>query len=697
LLEQTASARPESSEIVVTAQKRLEREQDVPIAMSAIPAAEIDRRNMTDLAGLAGLVPSLSIAGYTGGNASNMISIRGVAGQVLPIGAGQPVALYLDGVYLSRPDAAFFGLDDVERIEVLRGPQGTLYGRNATAGAINIITRAPGDELHIGGEASVGNRGSLAARGSVRTPLGHGFSAGLSASHLRHDGFIRNTVTGHRLNDRKGTTVRAQLRYRTPGDGFEATLSADYTHDVASPIFKNGYSAGVSVGIGDPNSFESDVASERVTRRTNKNRGVAFTLTYRPVPELDLVSVTSWRDFSSKNLYDADASAAPAFLTGATNGSETISQELRGVFVGHKVRATLGATLYVERSRYGLSTVAPGVTPPFNYLVATSDLTALAIFSQVEIDLLPRLTLVGGLRYDRERRDFAVDYRSAAVPGPRFTGDVGDNVVIPSLHLSHRVGRDALFYAKASRGYLAPGFNFAPGATASRANTFLAEKLWAYEVGAKVSPAPGLHVEAAAFHYDYSNIQIRSTVGLGLTNIENAASASIDGVEGSIRVDLPGGFSVGARGTYLDARYDQFCQPISAGDPQGANISCRPGFADRSGNRLNLAPKWSGGLDVGYLGSLSQTLKLKGNATYDFSTSIFYTGAANETELSSGSWGVLGARISLEIEDGPEVFIFGRNLADKRFLSFSARVGPQSIFNVVSDPRTIGVGIGYRF
>jgi iron complex outermembrane receptor protein len=88
---------------------------------------------------------------------------------------------------------------------------------------------------------------------------------------------------------------------------------------------------------------------------------------------------------------------------------------------------------------------------------------------------------------------------------------------------------------------------------------------------------------------------------------------------------------------------------------------------------------------------------LKGNATYDFSTSIFYTGAANETELSSGSWGVLGARISLEIEDGPEVFIFGRNLADKRFLSFSARVGPQSIFNVVSDPRTIGVGIGYRF
>jgi iron complex outermembrane receptor protein len=490
-----------TDEVIVTAQRRRERHQDVPIALSVMGQDELARRGARDLSDLAGAAPGLSIAGFTGGNASNLVSIRGVAGQVLPIGSGQPVAIYLDGVYLSRPDAAFFGFDDVERVEVLRGPQGALYGRNATAGAINIITRSPGSAVRGGAEVRVGNLEAISARGSVSTPLSESLSAGLSGSYLRHDGAIRNAVTGDRLNGRDARTIRGQLRYRSTDHRFEAVLSGDLTRDRATPVFKNGYDpSGAFVGIGDPDVFASDAASQARTARRTKNDGVALILTHHPLDRLELVSITSWRDFDSTVVYDADASAAPSLLTGATNHSAAFSQEVRGVFSGRRGRVTAGASLFTERARYGLSTGAPTAPPSFSHLVDRSDLTAWAVFSQFEVDLADRLTLVAGLRYDRESRDFTIDYRRAPLPGRLLSGKVRDSVLIPSLGLSYRAGPGLLLYAKASRGYQPPGFNFAPGASTTVANTFRPETLWAYEAGGKAELLDRrVAVDAAAF------------------------------------------------------------------------------------------------------------------------------------------------------------------------------------------------------
>jgi iron complex outermembrane receptor protein len=282
--------------VIVTAQRREEKLQDVPIAVTAVSHDMLARRNAVDLSDLPGAVPGLSIAGFTGGNASNLVSIRGVAGQVLPIGAGQPVAIYLDDVYLSRPDAAFFGLDDVERIEVLRGPQGSLYGRNATAGAINIITRMPASSREGSAELSVGNFDAVSARGSFRSPVGMGFSAGVSGSHDRHGGYIRNTVTGNRLNSRDAHTLRGQLRYQSSNGKFEAVLAGDYTDDESTPIFKNAYlPSGAFAGVGDPEEFASHAASEGQTIRQTVNKGVSLRLQRQALGTLDLVSITSWR------------------------------------------------------------------------------------------------------------------------------------------------------------------------------------------------------------------------------------------------------------------------------------------------------------------------------------------------------------------------------------------------------------------
>ena len=520
----------------------------------------------------------------------------------------------------------------------------------------------------------------------------------MSGSYLRHDGAIRNSVTGDRLNGRDARTVRGQIRYRSADRRFEAVLSGDLTRDRATPVFKNAYVAsGAFVGIGDPDLFASDAASQARTARRTRNDGLALTLTHRPLEVLELVSITSWRDLDSTVVYDADASAAPSLLTGATNHSVTFSQEVRGVFTGRRLRATAGASHFAERARYGLSTAAPTAAPSFNHLLDHSDLQAQAVFGQFEVDLADRLTLVAGLRYDRERRDFTIDYRRSPVPGRLLSGRIRDSVVIPSVGLSYRAGADLLIYAKASRGYQPPGFNFAPGATTTVANTFRSETLWAYETGAKAAFLDRRVVlDLAAFLYDYSDIQIRSTIGLGLTRMDNAASARLRGLEASIAARLPHGFSIRARGAYLDARYRSFCQAISAGDPQGTDPLCAPGRADRSGNRLNLAPRWSGGLGLDYARRL-RAGRVPASLAYEASGGVFYVGAANEPQLRGKSWAQLGGEAALQVGAGPEVFVYGRNLTDERFLSFAARVAPASAFLVISDPRTYGAGIRYRF
>ena len=278
-------------EIIVTAQRRSESLQKVPIAISAFSAEDIASRNITDLSQLRGAVPGLAISDFAGLNATNLIAIRGVAGQPLPIGAGQATAVYLDGVYLARPDAAFFALDDLERIEVLRGPQGTLYGRNATAGAINIITRNPGSDVEGGGSISYGNFDTLVLKGSLSGPLGGGLSAGISGSYDSRSGYFTNVVTGNSIDDREAFTVRGKLRYASPDSDFSATLAADLSNVDGHEVFRNQYSSfvnGTFVGVGDPDIVSIDAASEARTASKTRSYGTSLTMDYEVSQALQL-------------------------------------------------------------------------------------------------------------------------------------------------------------------------------------------------------------------------------------------------------------------------------------------------------------------------------------------------------------------------------------------------------------------------
>jgi iron complex outermembrane receptor protein len=325
-------------------------------------------------------------------------------------------------------------------------------------------------------------------------------------------------------------------------------------------------------------------------------------------------------------------------------------------------------------------------------------LTAWAFFGQVEHDFTNNISLVAGLRYNNEHRKYTVDYTRSPSAGHIIAGQVEDDALIPSVSVNFKPASTVLLYAKYSEGYQAPGFTYSPGQQSRGDISFDAERLHAYELGAKTSMFDQrLALNAAAFFYDYNGMQIRSIVGVGLSRVSNAASARIKGVELDAIVALPSGFSLSGYIAYLDARYADFCQPISGGDPIADDPLCAPGFADRSGNRLNMAPPWSFGLSVAHESRLSDVGVLNASASLTFSDESFYLSSANERGLEIHSWVNLVAKAGVTFYGGPQLFVFGRNLTDDRYASTSQRGSPTIVGSNFNEPRTYGAGIAYRF
>ena len=687
-------------EIIITAQRRAERLQDVPISITAIGGEELADRGVVDLSDLAAGVPGLAITGFAGVNASNLVSIRGVSGQLAPIGASQATAIYLDGVYLPRPDAAFFGLNDIERVEILRGPQGTLYGRNATAGAINIITRTPGDVFEGGLNVSYGNFDEVLVRGDISGPIGGGFAAGISGSYYERDGFFLNTTTGNTIGDRRSITGRATIVYDN-GSNFDARLSADWSEISGPDIFKNGYVNGVFVGLGNPRTLTNNEES-RIFGGTDTG-GIGLVMNYEVSDSLVVTSISAWRTFDRKDGYDIDGSALLSLYVDSAHAADTLNQEIRAVYTGDRLRFTAGANWFHEDAWFGFIVNPPDRANPRARLSPydTSDLDALAAFTQVEFDISREITVLGGLRYNYETRDFTVDYSNGPVPGNFVSGTVSDSALLPMIGVNVEPTEDLLFYAKYSQGYQAPGFGFVPGPTAP-ANVFGPETLHAYEIGLK-SQFFGRRVtfNAAAFHYDYEDLQVRTQIREGQVGISNAASATVDGVEAELLVRATPQLTLRAHGTYLDARYGSFCETISIAAPLFNDPTCiplggaLPTGADRAGNRLNNAPNWSGGFGADFSRPLSSSITINLTGSYTFESSAF-THAANQFGRHFG-WHRLDARAALQFSNGFEVYAYGRNLTNDRYCAFFLTQSNFVLSQSKNHPRTYGAGLRFRY
>ncbi|MFT3755715.1 MAG: TonB-dependent receptor [Pseudoxanthomonas sp.] len=691
----------ELDSVMVTAQRRSERLQDVPISITAIGSEELALRNVNDLKSLTATVPGLLIPSPGGPTGTSQIALRGVSGLLPTAGTSQGVPIYLDGIFLSRPESGLFALDDVERIEVLRGPQGTLYGRNSTGGAINIITREPGEEVHGGFDLSLGNYAAKNFKGSLSGPLGGGFSAGISTAISNHDGYFTNEATGHDLEGRDTYTIRGKLRYASSEDAFTALLSADQSRSNSSTVYQNLYRTTGYVGLGDPYVVQIDPATESRLHMDSRSKGVGLTMTYTPSEHVSFTSVTGWREFNSRSLFDLDSTngnvGGPLGLVSkGKNDVETFNTELRSTLTYDRFRATIGATYYSEDQTIALGSENSVLVLPYNFPLSTSELKAMAVFAQAEYDLAEQFTLVGGLRWNREDRNYVVDYTGRGAPAP-LDGNVKDTALIPSAGINYKLSPDVLFYLKYSNGYLAPGYNVSAG-PGNPVGTFGAENLDTYELGVKSQFLDRrLTFNAAAFHTRYEDVQVRVTVAAGIGQVLNAAQATINGVETSLSYATGTGLTLSGHLTWMDATYDEFCEAAVGNTYYQANDPlCSPGVIDRSGNRLNQSPEWQGGVSLGYYRAVGDRNSLQFNLSYNTTSNVYFA-PANVDAFSSGRMERLDARVGLQLGDGPEVYVYANNLTDAWNTDYMIGSSAPLILHHVSDPRTYGLGVRYRF
>ncbi|WP_374469613.1 TonB-dependent receptor [Phenylobacterium sp.] len=672
-------------EIVVTAQKREESLQRTPVSVTAIGEEVLAERGIATVADLQGSVPGLLIGGNMNFGGINSIVLRGVSSPNVVIGAEEAVGVYLDGVFLPRSDAAFFNFADVQRIEVLRGPQGTLYGRNSVAGAINIITRSPTEEPEGRIEGNYGSFNKYELKGYLGGPITEGVAASLSAVKSGHDGYFRNANTGNRVGAVDDLTTRAKLLFH--GERFSATLAADYSLLKAEDQFQNlKNAAGVVVGYGDPAVVETEYEDQIQTRR--RSYGASLTATYDVNDDLTLTSITSRRTYRARVNADTDGqgTASPFVHTLSRLGNNDFSQELRANYAAGPLTLTSGLNYFQDKSYVEIQIfTAAGQT---GFSTPRSSTKAYAAFAQAEWEVTDRLKLIGGLRYNLDRKHFSVTTPALGALGASFVEDRRrDDAWIPKLGVTFQATPQTFLFATVSRGYRAGAYSAGPARFSQVAPGADPERLWNYEAGVKTELLDRrLRLNATAYYTTVKGLQVRETVAVGDAQVNNAGSARVYGAEFETTALLGAGFSLDSTLSLLDGEYETLFERGFLG-----NIVT----FDRSGNRMIRSPRMQFSIDGRYERQITDDFGVRANVRYYRESKSFYT-AANEPFVGNDGWHTLDARVTLGYRDAWEVYAFGKNLTDKRYQTAVITLGafyPASI----NDPRTFGVGFDYSF
>ena len=682
-------------EIVVTARRRAEPLQDVPSAVTAIDGDTLDRTQVSSLGDIESNVPNLAL--HVGDAKNAVVYIRGV-GQIDSLAFADPgVGIYIDDVYLGRAQGAFLDVFDAARIEVLRGPQGTLYGRNTIGGAVKFVSQQPTPELAMRAELTAGNYSRRDAKFMLNLPLGDsGWAARASAAWLSRDGFARNEFDGRDDGDQKTLAGRIaiagdigeRLSITWSADGSRADPDSSRTPARMTPVF----------GVVPPNTDPFVVAADFNGRDELGVSGTALTATWEASDALTLKSITSYRRMSYDTELDLDATSFAFFGVYVNEDQHQFSQELQASFGTESVEGVLGLYFFDEHD-----ITVSGLYGPDIALVTSSRNDqrnrSYAAYGQVTWDLTGRLSTTLGLRYTKEKKDFRrwQEFFDASTPFPVPEGEGllvtqidtdGDwSSVSPRAGLEYRITDEVLGYVSASRGFKSGGFDGRSN-TAEQALPYDPETLWSYEAGLKSTLADGrVTLNTALFYNDYKDLQLSSFVadesGGFAALFTNAGAATMRGVEVELAARPVRGLALNAALGYLDARYDEYI------GPGGIDIS-----AERE---LVNAPEWTG--RVGGTGTLpvgTGELTLDANVSW---RSKYYSTVSSSEVLAQPGFALVNAVISYETGDGQwRISAYGRNLGDKRYIShgfdLSDSLGYQ--LGYYGDPRTYGLSIRYQ-
>lgn len=677
-------------EVVVTARKRAESLQEVPISVSVVGIATMEKIGATKVRDLEYVVPNLVFSGFWDTQAS--IAIRGVGDFTRNMGYEMRVGIYVDGIFAGRSGSANQELLDIDRVEVLRGPQGTLFGKNTIAGAISLTTVKPNEDFGGYVTAEYGNYNLLTIKGSVNVPLIEDkLYSKFSLIRRTRDGVVENLDAGQKdAASIDYLIARAQFR-AILGENTEAILTLDYKDDS-----HEAYLGEPNVGIGFDQAPKVHQLNTWLTPVNESEAfAIALTVDHEYSNGYSLTSLTSYRNTEVLARWEENHSSLRLFDVTFGDDDTQFSQELR-LASPQGNRLTYVAGLYywyqkAETDRVAISgsDLIPGVTLT---VPQTGDVKSdsYAAFVHGEFQVSDDLSITGGLRYTKEKKD--LDYSQLGVPlfidFVNFEDKYSDHAWTPNIGLSYKVDVDKLLYATVSRGFKSGGWNADFVATTDIG--FDAEFATNYEIGAKTEWLNNhLRLNVAGFvtkYTDYQVFQLVPVAGGGLIfSLTNAGEVTTKGFEIELLAQPVDGLILTANFGYTDATYDEF----KNGGGDGI---------DFDGNRLPLSPKTTMNLGAEYNFDISDALGSYIRADYSYRGGMFHNPDNIKPEFYTSGYGLLSARAALLLNNsGLEIALWGKNLTDEvydvnKWITFLGTSHSQ-----FGTPRTYGIELRYSF
>jgi iron complex outermembrane receptor protein len=718
----SAAARPAAVEtLIVTAEKRPEPLQETPISITAFSARDLQIRNVENLSNIASYTPNLVFeagAGDTGSSNTAQIFIRGIGQSDFLFTTDPGVGLYLDGVYLPTSVGSLMDLNDIQQIEVLKGPQGTLFGQNTIGGAINITTRPP--SATFGGQAAVelGNYSTRNFQGEVNIPLSNHLLSSLSFSSRNEDGWVKRPADHSMEGDIDSQVVRGQLLW-SPSNAFDLRLIADYTRkrEHAIPEFELGVDGGVALlGLwnalvggpaGTPYNADAISTDPTIDRGTGPNYsnlnvgGVAATATWRLDDTTTLKSITSYRRQTAGFGIDTDHSAANYIFQTVADTQDQVSQELQltGSMFGGRLSYATGLTYYglTGEDRYHLS-IAPGLYPivgiDIDELIYTHlDSKSYSAYGHLNYDLTDQLSISAGLRYTDVDKSLDENLHLLASKATKFDVHPSDSwdAFTPQFGVQYQVTPDAMVYASASRGFKAGGFNGRSSTGFIASTPFDPEYVWTYEAGAKTAWFEHrLVLNGAAFYTDYTDLQLLTVLpdpssgGAVAAVVQNAGRARIQGFELEAKAVPVENLGLDLGVGYLDGRYTHLSSNVS-----GVTLD----------STLPKTPRWTLTAGGDYKVSLGEKGSVTARIDYSYRSTVQEV-ANNSPLLVQRGFGLLSANLRYAPnDDNWDVALYGSNLTDERYITNGLDAASSLGIAGVSygRPREYGVRLGYRF
>ncbi len=628
----------------VTAQKVEENSRDVPISLTLFDAYSMEDKQIESVKDIAPYTPNLMLFDNSGGGNFSP-TMRGIKtrGDSLSTSVG----MFIDGIPILNSNGFDEVLMDIKRIEVLKGPQGTLYGKDTQAGAINIITRKPDNEARRKIKADLGTDNKRAILLNVSGPLlKDRFYFGIAGKHYEKDGFIENTKQGGHTDDREHNFGKLNLRF-TPSDNLDISF-------ISSKLKRDDGDNAVNGVQGENRKISTDIMGYDESESTSHALKISYDFNnYR------FESITTQRTFESITLGNYHFPPTSDFHLESNNTYERASQEFR--VTGAANRLTWLAGLYADKddNEYEFVQFSSSETYP-TYQTIEGD--SFGVFLHGDYALSQRFSVLAGIRYDQDNKTFEDR-------GMNLYLEKSCNEITPKLQVKFRKNAHHMFYATVSKGYRSGGFH--PYAAAGYSKDYDTETLWNYELGSKSTFFNGkLMLNAAVFYMDINDMQTKTSPEPGKSYMANAAKATSKGFELEANANISKSWGLFASFGYSDAAFDEYSD--ADGNYQGNKNPYAPEYNYNIGAQYRSGNGFFSRVDInGY-----------GKTYFD-----------KENKNSRDAYNLVNLKIGYEAENY-DVYCYAKNLFDTEYDSVGAHGG---YFTIYSPPREIGVQLAYRF